>query len=240
MAVLLKFVKYRSIENSYRIRMLEKIAEEGKDKQQYVVTEKVHGANFSFWCDGNEVKCGKRSAILKNDANFFNFQQVLGKHFMTIMKLWQSFNFGFNAQILTIYGELHGGRYPHPDVEPVKHVGGIQKEVYYSPDIEFYAFDIMWDGKFLNVDDFEKIMTMSDMGLTYAKRLYTGTLEQCLKYPNEFQTTIPREYGLPSIEGNICEGVVIKPVIYTELIDGTRVILKNKNPKVPLQVSEVI
>jgi hypothetical protein len=41
-----------------------------------------------------------------------------------------------------LFGELCGGRYPHPDVEPDARVEAVQTGVYYSPTIEFYAFDI--------------------------------------------------------------------------------------------------
>lgn len=37
---------------------------------EYVVQEKVHGANTSFLCDGNEVKFAKRTSVLAEDENF--------------------------------------------------------------------------------------------------------------------------------------------------------------------------
>lgn len=37
----------------------------------WVVTEKVHGANICFLCDGTEVKAAKRSEILASDDDFF-------------------------------------------------------------------------------------------------------------------------------------------------------------------------
>lgn len=41
-----------------------------------------------------------------------------------------------------LFGELCGGRYPHPEVQPDTRVEAVQTGVYYSPTIEFYAFDI--------------------------------------------------------------------------------------------------
>ena len=38
-------------------------------------------------------------------------------------------------------------------------------------------------------------------------------------------------HGLPQIDGNICEGTVIKPVVPRTLRNGGRVVLKNKNEK---------
>ena len=40
---------------------------------------------------------------------------------------------------------------------------------------------------------------------------------------------MPAEFSLPEIEGNFCEGVVIRPVETLFLKTGRRVILKNKN-----------
>lgn len=45
--------------------------------------------------------------------------------------------------IVKVYGELFGGCYPHKDVTPSKNkVKRIQKGVWYSPYVRFYAFDI--------------------------------------------------------------------------------------------------
>ena len=41
-----------------------------------------------------------------------------------------------------LFGELCGGRYPHPDVPPDPRVEAVQTGVWYSPTVEFYAFDI--------------------------------------------------------------------------------------------------
>jgi len=56
-----------------------------------------------------------------------------------------------------------------------------------------------------------------------------GTFRECMEYPNKFQTFIPKLLDLPEIEDNICEGIVLKPVIPLRCVDGTRVIFKNKN-----------
>ena len=112
-------------------------------------------------------------------------------------------------------------------------MGCYQKGVWYHPDIRFYAFDVYIKTEncegFLNysvaVDFFEKI------GLFHAKILQIGTFDECIKHSDEFQTTIPEDLGLPPIENNICEGIVIKPIksIYTE--DEDRIILKSKNAR---------
>ena len=65
----------------------------------------------------------------------------------------------------------------------------------------------------------------------YAKTLFKGSLSDCLAYPNAFKTTIPGEYNLPELDGNTCEGVVIRPAQPHFLRNGSRVIIKNKNEK---------
>lgn len=42
----MEFHKYHSIENTYRIKFVEQI--KLNPEQDWIVTEKVHGANFSF------------------------------------------------------------------------------------------------------------------------------------------------------------------------------------------------
>ncbi|MFW9608304.1 MAG: hypothetical protein ACMV14_07695, partial [Prevotella sp.] len=61
--------------------------------------------------------------------------------------------------------------------------------------------------------------------------LFEGTLDECLRFSNEFPTTIPSLFGLPDIDNNICEGVVIRPITPMYLRNGDRVLIKNKNER---------
>ena len=65
----------------------------------------------------------------------------------------------------------------------------------------------------------------------YAKTLFRGTLAECLKHPNGFQSKIAEWLGLPAIEDNICEGIVIRPVTPMYLRNGSRVLIKSKNER---------
>jgi hypothetical protein len=55
------------------------IEELGFDKEQYIVTEKVHGANFSFHVyrteDGIQIKCAKRTGYIEDGEKFFTTNQ---------------------------------------------------------------------------------------------------------------------------------------------------------------------
>lgn len=49
---MMSFKKYSSIENSFNCEFMERVITEMPTDLQYVIQEKVHGANTSFLCDG--------------------------------------------------------------------------------------------------------------------------------------------------------------------------------------------
>lgn len=215
------FSKYNSIENSYRDKMIARIVSHHLNKATWCVQEKVHGSNFSFIWDKGAVKIAKRTGLIGNPYQF-NRSDVLLDKYQDKIKLLCSENFPNST--VNIYGEIFGGDYPNIKSEYRK----IQKGVYYTPDVEFYGFDIKVDGKYLNVLECEELF--QKYGVFYAQRLFTGTFDECMKYPNEFNSTIPSLLGLPDIGENICEGVVLRPLV-TSYIGQARAILKNKNIK---------
>lgn len=228
----MEFKKFNSIENSYREKYLEQMRKEFLHGGEFVVEEKVHGANFSFWFDGEEFKCAKRSGFLSTDEmnSFNNATTVFNAHMERIRSLYASLKFLYpNLRVMTVYGELIGGSYPHPDVPRDTKATRIQKGVYYCPHNEFYGFDIVVDNIYL--DETTKYEMFEQHGFLYSKPLFRGTLEECLVYPNTFQTRVPEALGLPEIDGNTCEGVIIRPVDTRFFQSRSRVILKNKNEK---------
>ncbi|MDN5422778.1 MAG: hypothetical protein L0G39_16725, partial [Chryseobacterium sp.] len=46
------FKTYNSIENAYQARVIDQIRLQGFGDEVFIVQEKVHGANFSFFTDG--------------------------------------------------------------------------------------------------------------------------------------------------------------------------------------------
>ena len=68
---MLEFKKYSSIENSFNREFMERIVAEMPTDLEYVVQEKVHGANTSFLCDGENVKFAKRTSILETEEMFY-------------------------------------------------------------------------------------------------------------------------------------------------------------------------
>jgi len=230
----MEFKKYSSIENTYDKELMEKIKSEGFDSLQYVVQEKVHGANCCFVTDGQAVQFAKRTSLVEAGELFYNYEELLERYKEKVIRLFQQIKEKYpDTKTVLVYGEMFGGKYPHPDVKNCSKVMNIQKGVFYSPIHEFYGFDIYVSGeergRYLSVD--EANMFFEEGNFLYAKTLFKGTLDECLKYPNDFQSLIAGWLGLPDIEDNICEGIVIRPVEPVFFGNGSRLLLKNKNSK---------
>ncbi len=227
----MEFKKYNSIENAYQKEVLEQIIIHGFEKEIYVVQEKVHGANFSFFTDGKLVKIAKRTDFIQEDETFYNAQKMAEKYHDNVLQLFKKVKEQFpEIETLVIYGELFGGHYNHKDVVPIKDAIKVQKGIDYSPDNDFFAFDIKLNGThYLDVATANAFF--ETMNFFYAKTLFEGTLEEALRYPNEFNTKIPDWLVLPALEDNITEGVIIRPAQVKYFGNGSRVILKNKNEK---------
>lgn len=132
------------------------------EENRWFATEKVHGANFAFLCDGQEVKCAKREQILSDseeeNEGFFKYLTVKRRYEQNVLQLFglvaaRFAAVGRAAVKLTLYGELFGGCYPHPSVavDPSAPEGGVQSGVYYCPQLEFVAYDLLTS--FTVIDD---------------------------------------------------------------------------------------
>ncbi|WP_142719495.1 RNA ligase family protein [Chryseobacterium rhizoplanae] len=196
-----------------------------------MVQEKVHGANFSFFTDGNEIKIAKRTAFIEKDEKFFNAHQILERYRKNVTRVFQKVKtIHPDVETVVIYGELFGGGYKHKEVELVKDAVKVQKGIEYAPHNEFYAFDIKLNGiTYLDTDVVNRIF--EETGFFYAKILFQGTLEDALRFPNVFNSKIPAWLGLPELEDNMCEGTIIKTLKTKYFGNGARIILKNKNEK---------
>ena len=231
---MLEFKKYSSIENSFNQAFMECVAAEMPADLEYVVQEKVHGSNTSFLCDGTDVQFAKRNSILTETDRFYDYPKLLAAYRDRVVKLFERVKRRYPgvAQI-QVFGEMFGGRYPHDDVKARPDLPLIQKGVFYAPGHEFYGFDIYLfergKSRFLPVDEINELFESE--GIFYAKTLFRGTLAECLKHPNAFPSKIAGWLGLPAIEDNICEGVVIRPVETKYLRNGSRVLIKSKNER---------
>lgn len=227
------FKKYNSIENTYNKKIIEKICNEGYDNEEWIAMEKVHGGNFSVVVSDDSVLYCRRTDVLKDDENFFDYQNAVKKDEKTFVEIYKNMK-SKNKKIIQIqfYGEIFGGKYPHPEIEKNKNVKCVQKEISYHPDIKFMIFDIFCkcnnNVDYISHDDVVSICQQHD--LLYSPVLYRGTLKELLKLDPLFETTIPDLFNLPKIENNVAEGFVFKPAKNLYL-GSTRIILKHKNDK---------
>ncbi|WP_431611918.1 RNA ligase family protein [Chryseobacterium sp. 'Rf worker isolate 10'] len=225
------FKTYNAIENAYQARVIEQIRMQGFGDEVFIVQEKVHGANFSFFTDGKEIKIAKRTAFIEKDEKFFNAHQILERYRKNVIEVFQKVKtIHPDVETVVIYGELFGGGFKHKDVEPVKDAVKVQKGIEYAPYNEFYAFDIKLNGiTYLDTEVVNKFF--DETGFFYAKILFQGTLEDALKFPNVFNSKIPAWLGLPELENNMCEGTIVKTLKTKYFGNSARIILKNKNEK---------
>lgn len=230
-----EFKKYPEIENSYRIVFLNKIHDLGYDDPsiKYVVSVKVDGANFCVSIDeNNKIHYSKRTSELERGDTFYNWESAMQRD--NVPEKVKQIKQLLHAVEVNVYGELAGGKYNHPDV-PKENVSAVQARIQYAPFVFFYAFDISIVNAenrryYLDENIFDEIC--KKVNLTRSIVVKTGTLQECLEYPNDFQDPVAQTlFGLPPIENNITEGVVIKPIIPIWLPNGSRLIIKNKNDK---------
>ncbi|MCP2029118.1 Rnl2 family RNA ligase [Flavobacterium sp. HSC-32F16] len=202
------------------------------EKYKWVVTEKVHGANFSFVYEKNNLKFAKRKEYLSWKDDFFGYQLVVNKLEDKILRLFEKLSTQTKASKLIVYGELFGGKYPHVDVSIEEKVNAIQTGVYYSPTIEFYAFDIAVEveGKTKYYLDYKTSLDLfEEFEIFHAKPLFIGKLNEAVNFNKRINSSIPKALNLPEIKDNLIEGIVIKPYNMDLDIKIARPIIKLKN-----------
>jgi len=204
------------------------------EKVSWVVTEKVHGANFSFVYENGSLKFAKRKAYLSWEDDFFGFQIVVNQLETNIIRLFEDLSTQISGTKFILYGELFGGKYPHPSVEVDTTVHAVQTGVYYSPTICFCAFDIAIETESVSSKtylDYETAISYFEKhGILYAKPLLIGKFGEAVNFNTRINSTIPKQLQLPELTGNLIEGVVIKP--YNKLENAaisSRPIVKLKN-----------
>ncbi|MCU0437214.1 MAG: 2'-5' RNA ligase [Raineya sp.] len=203
-------------------------------KLNWVVTEKIHGANFSFVYEHPKLLFAKRKEYLSWNDDFFGFQEVVVRLENQILQLFEQISLDIQADRYIVYGELFGGKYPHPHVTPSPHVEAIQTGVFYSPTIEFCAFDIALETQGVKQYlDYERALVYFEkFELLHAKPLFTGKINEALNFDLRISSTLPHLLQLPEIENNLIEGVVIKPLKHSGLKSVIiRPIIKIKNPE---------
>lgn len=206
---------------------------------KWVVTEKIHGANFSVYhCPATgETRFAKRTGFLQDCEWFYNFQDVADELAAKVAVLASHAKMEKGGYII-VYGELFGGFYP-PAAEAAGWSGAekagrlnskqecvvplearaIQEGIYYSDKVEFVVFDIAVvpaaagaSPTFLSFDQMQSLAKSADVLCMVP--LLIGSLQECLKFPfvfdSSFATTQLKQQPLPK-GSNMAEGVVLKP-----------------------------
>jgi Rnl2 family RNA ligase len=206
-------------------------------RAEWIVTEKIHGANFCLVTDGAAIRCAKRKGWLADDEDFFGHQALLDRLAGAVIEVSSLVKaIEKDAAVVLVYGELFGGGYPHPDVAPEPGVQPVQTGCWYSPGIELCAFDVAVlrageeERHYLDQDAAARICEKA--GILFAKPLFRGGYEDAIAFPLGFETTIPALLGLPSLgPSNKAEGVVLKPargVVVPRRPGGIRPVVKRK------------
>ncbi len=229
-----EFSSYEKMSSSIKKLGLNESEFSKMEKFKWVVTEKVHGANFSFVYENRTLKFAKRKEYLSWNDDFFGFQLIVNKLEDRILRLFEDLSSAEKANKYIVYGELFGGKYPHPDVKVNDHLNAIQTGVYYSPAIEFCAFDIAIENNTSDSKhylDYETAISYFEKHeLFYAKPLLIGKFRDAVNFNPRINSAIPKELGLPELAENLIEGVVIKPFNQTDSESlSSRPIVKLKN-----------
>lgn len=204
------------------------------NKLKWTVTEKIHGANFSFVYEHRKLQYAKRKEFLSWTDDFFGFQEVVVRIEDNVLQLFEQLSTDFEADRYIIYGELFGGKYPHPNVPVHSNVQAIQTGVYYSPVIDFCAFDIAFEREGVkHYLDYETAISYFEThGIFYAAVLFAGKLNEVLDFNIRINSMVPSLLKLPLLDHNLIEGVVIKPWKHSHIKNlSVRPILKIKNPE---------
>jgi Rnl2 family RNA ligase len=237
-----EFRKFYSIENTYMAEFIEKCKEKVNPEEKWCVTEKVHGANFSFISNGADVICAKRTAYItdKELDTFYNCGEVLEAHKEKIIKLFNLLKseHPYMTHVI-VYGELFGGFYE--GVVPNNKITPIQKGVQYHDQHVFMAFDIaiyvnMYSHHITTYIDYDRaIEYFKTCEIFYASILFEGGMDECITWSSSHNTDVT---GIPQllygdsyqeVTNNIREGNVIKPIKHHYLQTGSSVVLKDKN-----------
>jgi len=179
---------------------------------EWVASEKIHGAQLVVGVDVTECRVGKRKAWLEADEPFFGWQMLRPLLLSAGRVIYQALG---SVGRVWIYGELFGGQYPHTSVAPVAGLVPVQTGIWYAPDLNYAAFDIVHilDGQepfFMGHDRVQELAAMA--GVLTPPVLGRGRFSLLDQLPVRFRTRVPKTLGLPELEQNDAEGYVLKPV----------------------------
>lgn len=214
------FVKYPSIENSYREKEIFSWLSYHPSlvDEIFVVQEKIDGANIQFVFVPNQIY-EIYSRTQKADSSFYGIGEILVRQeWKTFLSIAQKY-VDENDVVLRLYGEIFGQN--------------IQNRIYYCEGKKILFFDASVDGHFLCNEDFWRLFgELSHWHFCVPVLTYNlKGLEAALAYNETFDSLVAKEY-LGNDAKAIAEGVVVKPRYKTyQSPEGSLFYLKKKNEK---------
>ena len=212
----MKFNKYHKIKNVESKDVLQELNTVIKNTDIFVVLEKVHGANMQLMVTKDNVRFASRNNMLGDKENTFNMRQMFELYKDNAKQLFNEL-YNDNVKQVDIIGEHFGGIYNNQRVIHPKLKGNpakpIQREVQYLPYTEFIVFDIRIIDNNSNTYyvDWDKVKSISKkVGFKTVPELFRGTFNECITYPIDFITKVPKLYGLEDLQNNYAEGIIIK------------------------------
>jgi Rnl2 family RNA ligase len=191
---------------------------------EWIVTEKIHGANFSVVANGSGTWFAKRSGELPVHEDFYGFRSAGLSCTLSACahRLLHALRRTGAVDSVCVFGELCGGHYPHPEVPAVPGTMPVQRGVWYSPGLDFVAFDVrvcergvdetVMRRRFLDFAEARHLALQA--GFHFVEALAKGSLQACLDEPIRFSSRVPSMLRLPMLPElgmhNLAEGVVVR------------------------------
>ena len=222
----MSFMKYPSIENHYNEKFISRVNEKYPNLK-YFITEKIDGMNIQFVFENRELKGiytrSGQDIFSAKQYDFFSKRLLIlaNNFFLEGIKEYKNF---------IVYIELYGNK--------------IQKNIKYTtdPDNDWTYYSILDiylndEHRFMNFDELEKLReeTLLSFAPVYEQGL---TLEEALKVNVETLRSIEAEIHYDGMfvplseRGRLpiptVEGIIIRPMIETQLSPCDRLIIKKK------------
>ncbi len=224
----MEFNKYNSITRAdERVRI--DTALRYHSKCTYILTEKVHGANFKFTTNGVDVHPGNRTQYVGYD--FYGCGAVIERYKEAVIETYRNLvtrNIIEAGDYVDICGELFGGNYFG---KTTPGAAKVQRKSCYIPGNDVVIFDIFIHDK--GYMDWKDMETNISPSFTLVPVRNVSTLDVLLTLTNTFKTTIPQMFGEEEDEReNWAEGWVVRPLTEQNFRSGKRVIFKSVSGKV--------
>ena len=207
------FREYHSIQR-VSDKAMAMVRQLGEDWQRaWIVSEKIHGSNYSFWTDGSTVKAARRTGWIVDGDPFFGHASVFERYKNDVVKLFHMARCR-EGDVLVLYGELYGG-------------DKIQQVIGYQEEMKFAAFDLYHNG--VPLDHASFVRHMQEAGIPSVPVVAVcDSFREAVAVSPEFATRLT---GDGNVERELrAEGLVIKTAQPSFFDSGRRAIFKSKNP----------